>query len=461
MGMGCGGMGAQRQADAATEDLGDGSDGLSAACDVASGCSFCVSAEVSPRIQTVGIVTWTSGLAGIEEAHIEFGPTTAYGMTAPVDLREPGHRTLLLGMRQRSDYHYRIVASSGGVQCTSADYTIATGSLLNGLPKIQVLDHSNAAPLSGGFLITGQYLRQGGMSKTPAYIVNADGQMVWAYGSDYDVTGAVMSYDGKAMWINSVNYPPSQASVHRVSMDGMVDEDLSSIFVGQTHQLTVLPDETVAFYASGSDDCEDIKEYSPTTGAVRFVVNSGIAQGGAHPCHVNDIQYSPEDDSLVFSEFINQTVVKVRRSDGATVWVVNGDHPTLAGAPWKGTQHGIHVLGLDRFLLFNNNRKGAPGYPDLFGGIGDGSVAVEVSLDLAAKTATAVWSYKADPGIQNDLLGDLQRLPNGNTLVGYGSKGVLHEVSPDGILLREWNWPFGATFGYIQKRATLYGPPPR
>jgi len=58
-------------------------------------------------------------------------------------------------------------------------------------------------------------------------------------------------------------------------------------------------------------------------------------------------------------------------------------------------------------------------------------------------------------------MGDTQRLPNGNTVIAYSNKGVLHEVSADGTLLEEWTWPLGASFGYIEKRATLYGPPPR
>ena len=58
-------------------------------------------------------------------------------------------------------------------------------------------------------------------------------------------------------------------------------------------------------------------------------------------------------------------------------------------------------------------------------------------------------------------MGDVQRLPNGNTVIGYSTKGALHEVSASGAVLQTWLWPGGATFGYIEKRATLYGPPPR
>ena len=44
-------------------------------------------------------------------------------------------------------------------------------------------------------------------------------------------------------------------------------------------------------------------------------------------------------------------------------------------------------------------------------------------------------------------------------VVGYATKGVLHEVDKNGTLLEEWTWPAGGAFGYIEKRPSLYGPP--
>jgi hypothetical protein len=293
----------------------------------------------------------------------------------------------------------------------------------------------------------------------PAYIADADGDIVWAYDFARDVTSARMSYDGKHVWLNGANTPSTQgAVVHRIAMDGSTDEDLSDKFVGQNHQLAVLPDEAVAFYAYGENGCDDVKEYSPATESVRTIANTGTAQGGASACHIVNIQYWPADDSLVYSDRDNQTLVKIRRRDGATVWVVGGPHATIAGAPWVGAQHSIDLLGLDRLLVFNNNMRSVANGPE---GTGDGSIAIELVLDLTAMTATEAWSYQADPGIPNEVMGDVQRLPSGNTAIAYSTKGVLQEVSPDGTLLQEWTWPLGASFGYIEKRATLYGPPPR
>ena len=120
----------------------------------------------------------------------------------------------------------------------------------------------------------------------------------------------------------------------------------------------MLPDETIAFYASdgGPEGCDDIKERAPN-GTIRTIVNSQRALGTTGFCHVNDIQYSKVDDTLVFSDHVHCAVAKVKRSDGTTVWVLNGATKTFTGDFWPGSQHGIHIQGIDDFLIFNNNSR--------------------------------------------------------------------------------------------------------
>jgi hypothetical protein len=413
-------------------------------------CTFTVQKSTSTRIPTVGIVTFTTDLAGMTEAHIDFGRDTSYGMTAPVNVAAADHRTLLLGMKAATAYHFRVVGTGPSGTCTGPDDTLMTGPLATGLPNIDY-QPATAAGLYGGFLITGQYQGSSG-GGAPAYILDADGDIVWWYiTGQRDVTGVRMSYDGKSMWINAANVPSGSAVVHKVSMDGMMDENLSSSFTGQNHQLTVLPDETVAFYAYSSGQCDDIKERSPS-GMVKTIVNSGTAHGASGACHVNAIEYSKDDDTLVFSDLEHDNITKVKRT-GEVVWVLGGSTSnfTGTGSTWS-RQHGIDVLGLDRILFFNNAGSG---------GANMGSVAVEILLNLGAKTVTRPWTYTAMPSIANQIMGDVQRLENGNTIVAYSTQGVLHEVNAQGQLLQELTWPLGGAFGYIQKRKTLYGPPPR
>jgi hypothetical protein len=434
-------------------------------------CTFTQSSKTGTKIKTVGIVTWSTNLAGLKSAKIDFGLDTNYGMTAPVDNPAAGdNTTLLLGMKPTVSsssprvYHYRITATGSSGDCVSPDYTITTGALMNGLPKITVNNKSTASPAYGGFVLLGN--SNSANAGGPTYIVDKDGDIVWAIAVTPDAVGVRMSVDAKYVWINCVNLivgasngSMGTACVHRVSIDGEKDEDLSSKFTGATHQITVMPDDNIAFYSySATSDCFDIKEYNPSTGATRTIVNSQAAFNTT-TCHLTNIQYLKEEDSLYVSDLYSESVIKIKHSDGSLIWRMNGKTPTISGVTWAGGNHGLHVLGPDHLLIFNNNSRQSYGGPA--DGTGDGSIILEVQVNTAAKTATKVWSYKANPGVQVDILGDVQRLPNGNTVVGYATKGVLHEIDKNGTLLQEWMWPAGGAFGYLEKRASLYGPPPR
>ncbi|HLK91205.1 MAG TPA: aryl-sulfate sulfotransferase [Polyangia bacterium] len=432
------------------------------------GCTFTLEISTSPNIPTVGIVAWSTTLTDLIEAHVSFGLDASYGMTAPVDLSQTSYRTLLLGMKASRTYHFQVAATNAAGTCTSGDLTLATGPAANGLTP-PTITTNNASALYGGFLVTGQFTIAlvGGKGGAPAFILDKDGAIVWWYAvAGSDATGVTMSYDGNYMWINGVNVPAGTTHVHRVSMDGLVDEDHSSEFTGLSHQLTVLPDETVAFYAYGSNGCDDIKLRAPD-GTVTTVVNARTAHGGTSACHVNGIFYSRMDDTLVFSDLDNNCLTKVTRS-GQTVWVLNGGAPngptsSFSGGAviWKGGEHGFHILGLDDFVIFNNNSKQPAGSTASWGSAaGDemGSLAIEVKLDLGAMTATETWSYQG-LGLADDVLGDVQRLPNGNTLIDFATKGTIEEVDASGNVLQQIK--SNTNFGYFQKRATLYGPPPR
>lgn len=404
-------------------------------------CSFEISASLSPKIASVGIVEWSTDLGGVDEALIEFGLDADYGKLAPVDLTEPRNRTLLLGMKPERAYQYRIWARAGSEVCMSEGHTLTTGPESSRLPQLEIATLESAL-LSPGYVVTTEY------SGGSAFVIDEEGDFVWWFEVGNDVASARMSFDGKHMWLNVANVPRAQARVLKVSMDGLEVEDLSEIFEGQNHQLCPLPDGAVAFYAYGDNGCDDIKEYHPEFG-VRHIINAADAHGETGRCHLNTIEYSAADDTLVFSDLAHDNYTKVTRS-GEVVWVLGGAQSDFkgSGAVWTH-QHGIHLLGLDRLVFFNN------------GAIGDsGSFAAELELDLGSMTATRVWEYTRD-GFASTILGDVQRLPNGNTLVVYSATGSIHEVSPNKDLVQEIRWDFGGQFGYAMKRTTLYGPPPK
>jgi hypothetical protein len=415
-------------------------------------CTITPTAMTSSKIGTVGIVTFTTTLSSPTSAQIDFGPDTSYGMTAPVSLSASMYRTLLLGMKPSKTYHYRVSVTNASGTCTGGDNTIMTGPQPNGTLPTLTVTTSNASALYKGFIVTGEYIQSGG---APAYILDSDGTPVWWYNDTSDACGPRMSYDGQYMWIASANVPDQSTGdhTHRVTMDGLTDTDFTTPFQHHSHQVTPMPDGSVAFYTTGSNGCDDIKIFpangTPSTVATT-VVNARTAHGGTGACHVNNIEYSPTDDALIFSDLDNSCLTKVDRKTGATIWVLNGSSPsgvmsTFTGDSYMGGEHGFHIISVNDILIFNNN-TGSTG----------GSQAIEFMLDTSAKKSTKLWSYQPSTAISVMVLGDVERLPNGNTIVNFGTGNTIQEVTSSGTVVQQIT--SNSAFGFFEKRATLYGP---
>jgi hypothetical protein len=70
------------------------------------------------------------------------------------------------------------------------------------------------------------------------------------------------------------------------------------------------------------------------------------------------------------------------------------------------------------------------------------SRAVEYKVDEENKTVTLVWQYRNTPDTYGVAMGYVDRLPNGNTLIGWGATNPsVTEVGPDGVKLFELSLP--------------------
>ena len=111
---------------------------------------------------------------------------------------------------------------------------------------------------------------------------------------------------------------------------------------------------------------------------------------------------------------------------------------------WQ-VNHGHHLLDDGTLLLFNNTET----Y--------DAAHVLEFQLDDTASAlgATLVRDYTGTAA--SATLGDVQRLPGGNTLVTYSNARNDRRARPS------WNevQTFTVRVGYSNWRPTLYGPPLR
>lgn len=412
---------------------------------------------------TVGIVEWSTTLSDLSSAKIVYtldATSTSVlnqGGIAPVDLEKNNRRTLLLGLKQSSNYEFRIEAtSSSGATCVSDAYTLPRTGTLTGAPSI-TRTAANASAQAKGFIVT-----SGGMNGSGAYIIDADGDVVWYAASPSQCSRARMDYEGQNVWMLALNVGNSGGEMRYVSMDGQTSKNNVSGLSGAHHDFTVVPGKIAAMVwaSSGNDPESNLVEMasdgsgSATTvfkiGANLYVGGSSAFGGGTNRFHANAIVYNAWDDSFTIADRNPNLFVKVSRS-GALQWQFGGscsNAPAGAGkcvaGDWR-VNHGHQLLENGRFVFFNNGSSGA-------------SHVLEYTLVTSGATmsATLVKDFTSG-GTASMVLGDAQRLPNGNTLITYSVSGQILEVDPAWATVQTLR----GSFGYADWRETLYGPPLR
>ncbi len=126
--------------------------------------------------------------------------------------------------------------------------------------------------------------------------------------------------------------------------------------------------------------------------------------------HVNCV-FEDTDGNIIIST--PQWVKKISRQTGDIMWHLGGTENqfTFVGvSPQEGTNdfagHGINRLANGHVLIYDN---GSPT-----------SRAHEYALDETNKIATYIWGYTPNPSVAGPSQGNAQRLPNGNTFIGWG-----------------------------------------
>ena len=163
--------------------------------------------------------------------------------------------------------------------------------------------------------------------------------------------------------------------------------------------------------------------------------------------HMNAVDVDKDGNFYTSFRHLSQ-IVKVERATGNIIWKLGGKgneftfiNENEENSPnYFSYQHDISVLTNGNITLFDNGNQHSPQY----------SRAVEYKLNEANKTAELVWEYRHSPDIFTLAMGTVQRLPNGNTLIGWGSAGMngdpsVTEVHPDNSTAFELTLPVGET----------------
>jgi hypothetical protein len=340
-----------------------------------------------------------------------------------------------------------------------------TTTTLSGAPNI-TRSSKNATAQAAGFIVTTTASTSG---NGPAVIIDADGTVVWSYSSTPANCSRVrMDYEGANLWmmaLNVMNSSSSSGEMRYVSMDGLTSKSAVSGLSASHHDFTVLKGgiiATLAWAQSGGDQPSQLIEYTTSSGTAKKVFDVGsnlyaggqsALGGGSNTYHANSISYHPSDDSYTIGDRNPNVFVKATRA-GSPVWQFGGScsgakAPKCVAGSWQ-VNHGHHLLENGNFLFFNNGS---------FGG-STASHAFEYTLSTTSSmTATLVKDYSGS-NYHSDSEGDVQRLPNGNSLITYSNKGAIVEVDSSWNVVQTLTSSSGA-FGYADWRETLYGAPSR
>ncbi len=151
--------------------------------------------------------------------------------------------------------------------------------------------------------------------------------------------------------------------------------------------------------------------------------------------HGNAVELDHDGNILLSSRHLDE-ITKINRQSGKIMWRWGGKHNEFAFVNDDlrfSHQHDIRRLSDGTLTIFDNGNYRSPQY----------SLAVEYRLDEQAKTCTLTWQYRNTPDLYAYAMGNVQRLPNGNRFIGWGTAGMVTEVQPDGEKVCQIELPEG------------------
>jgi hypothetical protein len=125
--------------------------------------------------------------------------------------------------------------------------------------------------------------------------------------------------------------------------------------------------------------------------------------------HANSVSYGPRGNVVVSFHFLNQ-VISLSPDLARIEWRLGGVRATVAVDEAFSGQHTAQEVRSGRVLLFDN------GYERT-----DTRFSRALELELHGGVATRVWSWRPPHDNWARIISSARRLPNGNTLIGFGT----------------------------------------
>jgi hypothetical protein len=150
--------------------------------------------------------------------------------------------------------------------------------------------------------------------------------------------------------------------------------------------------------------------------------------------HGNSVQLDLDGNLIISSRDLDE-ITKVDYKTGAIIWRLGGRHNQFTfvndprGFSW---QHDVRRLPNGHLTVYDNGVYHKPQY----------SRGLEYEINEATKVITLVHEYRNTPNVYAEAMANVQRLPNRNTFIGWGTTWpTATEFHPDGTKAFEFSLP--------------------
>jgi hypothetical protein len=152
-----------------------------------------------------------------------------------------------------------------------------------------------------------------------------------------------------------------------------------------------------------------------------------LTQKYLNPFHCNSIDVDAQGNVYLNSRHSDE-ITKINKTTGEIIWRMGGKAcknnqftfigDTIDGFWGFSHQHTVTILPNGNILMLDNGNMRSNPF----------SRAVEYQINESNKTATKVWEYRKNPDVFVPWMGGVNRLPNGNTLIGWGGLNTFESI---------------------------------
>jgi hypothetical protein len=345
----------------------------------------------------------------------------------------------------------------------SMDYTVKVNKPGGAPGYVFFTFGANAANAAAPTLPTGP---ASGASPSVLVIADKAGNVVWEREMPTGQSAGnlrVQSYQGKPVltWWQGVNRGGHGTGVNYIADEHYnvittltPGEDLSS----DIHEFRLTPDgrALISSYQEATTDLTaiggpaDAKTYNSIASVVDIASKKTLFRWDAlshvpisdslakyiagpvfDPYHINSISLDPSGNLLISMRAVS-AVCNVDPRSGAINWQLGGRHSTFAlgeGVEFA-YQHDAQMPDANTLTVFDN-------HSDVSQGPGPAipSSLKWIRLDFAGRRATLIRTQTHPGNLVSAAMGNMQRLPGGNTFSGWGTAGRISEFAADGEMV--------------------------